>query len=545
MERRAREGGHEPPKLAPNPTPPSELRRVHPHNWRTPGLDNRGQDRKLRPMAKVRDAAEKLSKKEYEEELFRIRAELVQLQVELKKLPFKVVLILAGVDGAGRGDAINTLMGWLDPRGVETISVHRPSDEEQERPFMWRFWRGLPARGRIGIFVGSWYTETLREEAKSKKDLAELDHELRRIRHFERVLSDNGTLVVKVWFHLTKAEQGRRLRFLTANPETAWRVTPEQLRAHRIYPRLARTAEHIIAETDRPGARWHRLEAMEPKSRNLAFGQTLIDCFKAHCRKPEIVSPPAPQKPKRVIALHPEGRQRLLELELDHKLSSKAYELKREKWLGRLNGAIRRAASAKRSVVFVFEGQDAAGKGGAIRRLTSAIDARDFRVVPVAKPTDEEKAHHYMWRFWRQIPRDGLVTIFDRSWYGRVLVERIEGFCHPHEWRRAYDEINDFEEQLVEHGTIVIKYWLQVSKEEQLLRFKSREVTPYKQHKINDEDWRNRAQWNAYNTAIGDMLALTDTPVAPWHLVAANNKRWARLEVLRHASRRITAALND
>ena len=496
-------------------------------------------------MAKARDAVEQISKKEYDEQVARIRAELVQLQVELKKSPFKIVLILAGVDGAGRGDAINTLMGWLDPRGVEAISVHRTSDDERERPFMWRFWRVLPTRGRMGIFVGSWYTETLREEARSKKALAELDYELRRIRHFERVLSDNGTLVIKVWFNLSKSEQGRRLRTLSGNPDTAWRVTPEQLRAHRIYNRLEKTAEHIIAETDRPGARWHRLEALETRARNITFAQTLLDCFKQHKKSPEISAPPSPQKPKRVIALHREGRERLLSLELDHKLSSKAYEQKREKWLGRLNGAVRRAAAEKRSIVFVFEGQDAAGKGGAIRRLTSAIDARDYRVVPVAKPTDEEKAHHYLWRFWRQIPRDGLVTIFDRSWYGRVLVERIEGFCHPHEWKRAYDEINDFEEQLVDHGTIVIKYWLQVSKDEQLQRFRARETTPYKQHKINDEDWRNRAQWDAYNTAIGDMLALTDTPAAPWRLVAANNKRFARLEVLRYAAKMINRALAD
>jgi len=496
-------------------------------------------------MAKARDAAEKLSKKEYDEQVARIRAELVQLQVKLQESPFKIVLILAGVDGAGRGEAINTLMGWLDPRGVETISVHRTSDNERERPFMWRFWRDLPTKGRMGIFVDSWYTETLREEARSKKALAELDRELRRIRHFERVLSDNGTLVVKVWFHLSKAEQGRRLRVLTSNPDTAWRVTPERLRAHRIYPRLAKTAEHIIAETDRPGARWIRLEAMDPRNRNLTFAQTLLDQFHEHAKRTTARSLKPPQKPQRVIALHPAGRKRLLEMELDKKLSSQGYEAKREKWLGRLNGAIRKAAAAKRSVIFVFEGQDAAGKGGAIRRLSSAIDARDYRVVPIAKPTDEEKAHHYLWRFWRQIPRDGLVTIFDRSWYGRVLVERIEGFCHPNEWKRAYDEINDFEGQLVDHGTIVIKYWLQVSKDEQLVRFRSRENTPYKQHKINAEDWRNRAQWDAYNTAIGDMLALTDSTVAPWHLVAANNKRYARFDVLRHAAKQISAALAD
>ncbi len=495
-------------------------------------------------MAKGNGEIGKLSKKDYDAQVAQLREDLVQLQVDLKEAPFKIVLIPAGVDGAGRGDAINTLMGWLDPRGVETIAVSDPSDEERQRPLMWRFWRDLPTRGRVGIFVGSWYTETLREEARGKKALAELDHELRRIRHFERLLADNGTLVVKVWFHLSKVEQGRRLKELLANEDTAWRVTEDQQRAHRIYDRLARTAEHILGETDRPGAHWDRIEAANPKLRNLAFGQMLLRRFREHKRllSRHITKPPI--KPKRIVALRPDGRDRLLALPLDHKLSSKDYEAKREKWLGRLNKAIRRAKSAKRSLVFVFEGQDAAGKGGAIRRLTSAIDARDYRVIPVAKPTDEEKSHHYLWRFWRQIPRDGFTAIFDRSWYGRVLVERIEGFCHPHEWRRAFDEINDFEEQLADHGSIVIKFWLQVSKEEQLARFESRQNTPYKQHKINDEDWRNRAQWKAYETAVGDMLALTDTAHAPWHLVPANNKRYARLDVLRTACKQIVAALD-
>jgi AMP-polyphosphate phosphotransferase len=485
----------------------------------------------------------RISKKDYEERLASLREELVQLQVTLKDAPFKILLITAGVDGAGRGEAINTLMGWLDPRGVETFSFRTPSDEERERPLMWRFWRSLPMHGRIGIYAGSWYSETLREEARNKKALAELDHELRRIRHFEKLLSDNGTLVVKVWFHLTKAEQRQRLADLAADPDTAWRVTDDQRRAQRIYDRLARTAEYILSETDRTGARWLRISAADARTRNLAFAEGLLSSFRAHIADPRRLQPPAPVKPKRQVALRPAGRQRLRALPLDQKLSEAAYEKKREKWLGRLNQAVRRATVAKRSIVFVFEGWDASGKGGAIRRLTSAIDARDYRVIPVAKPTEEEKAHHYLWRFWRHIPRDGLVTVFDRSWHGRILVERVEGFCRPDEWRRAFEEINDFEEQLVEHGTIVIKLWMHVSKDEQLRRFRAREQTPYKQHKINEEDWRNRRQWEAYETAVGDMLALTDNPHAPWHLVPGNNKRFARLEIIRHACRRITAAL--
>lgn len=495
-------------------------------------------------MPKAPSASPKLSKKTYEAKVSQVRQDLVRLQVDLQQSRTKIVLILAGVEGAGRGDALNTLMGWLDPRNVETIAVENPSSEERERPFMWRYWRSLPSSGRMGIFVDSWYTHTLHEETTSRQDLAKLGGELHRIRHFERLLADADTLVIKIWFDLSKSDQGKRLRKLSSDPATAWRVTEHQFKAHKAYQRLARTADHILSETDRPGARWDMVESADSKLRNLKFAQTILRRFRAHHRRISNKNG-HPAKPKRITALRPEGRQRLLDLELDHKLSSSAYESKREKWLGRLNSALRRAAKAKRTIVFVFEGQDAAGKGGAIRRLTSALDARDYHIVPVAKPTDEEKAHHYLWRFWRQLPRDGRVVIFDRSWYGRLLVERIEGFCYPHEWRRAFGEINDFEEQLADHGSIVVKYWLQIDKDVQLERFRAREETPHKQHKINDEDWRNRAQWAAYETAVGDMIAFTDTPYAPWHLVPANNKRYARLDVLRQATKTINAALGE
>ena len=494
-------------------------------------------------MPKAADKRARLSKKAYEAQVPGLREQLVQLQVQLKEAPFKIVLILAGVDGAGRGEVINTLGGWLDPRGVETFSFHEPTDEERERPLMWRYWRCLPTRGRIGIYAGSWYTETLREDAKGRKAIAQLDHELRRIRHFEKLLSDNGTLVVKVWLHLSKEAQRDRLHALEENEDTAWRVTPDDWRAHRDYDRLAATSERILKETHRPGARWARIDAADPRARNLAVGQLLIARFAEHQRNLARQGRPPGRPDDKPVPLRPSGRKRLLELPLDQKLPEKDYEEKREKWLGRLNRLVRRAHEARRSIVFVFEGWDAAGKGGAIRRLTSAIDARDYRVIPVAKPTDEEKAHHYLWRFWRHVPRAGMVTIYDRSWYGRVLVERLEGFARPDEWRRAYGEINDFEEQLTEHGIIVIKFWMQISRDEQLRRFRARESTRYKQHKINDEDWRNRRKWAAYEVAVGDMLALTDTGHAPWQLIPANNKRYARLQILKTACQRIVDAL--
>jgi AMP-polyphosphate phosphotransferase len=491
-------------------------------------------------MAKVK---RRLTKKAYQARAAVLREALLQVQLDLKKAPFKVLLIIAGPEGAGRGHLLNTLAEWLDPRGVETFSYHAPTENERAHPHQWRYWRDLPGIGRIGLYAGSWYTETLREEARHKNALGHLADETARIRDFEKLLADGGTLIVKVWLHLDKAAQGRRLRSLRADPATAWRVSDEDWHHHQIYDRLDRTARFIRTQTDRPGARWSIIDAEDERERDLRVGQLLLTQFRRQQQRfAKLVRARAGAvaKPLRVS-----GLRRLQTLPLDQELSEKDYSPLREKWLGRLNRAVRAALAADRSIVMVFEGWDAAGKGGAIRRLTSALDPRDYRVIPVAKPTDEEKHAHYLWRFWRDLPRDGRVAIFDRSWYGRVLVERIEGFCRPDEWRRAYAEINDFEAQLAAHGTIVLKFWLHISHAEQLRRFRDRELTPHKRHKLNAEDWRNRRQRAAYEVAVGDMLALTDKPVAPWSLVPADNKRYARLEVLRSASRQIEAALGE
>ena len=486
-------------------------------------------------------AQERLPKRLYQARATRLRARLTQLQLELKDAPFKVLLIIAGPEGAGRGSLLNTLAEWLDPRGVETFSYHPPTDEEEKRPHQWRFWRSLPAKGRIGLYAGSWYTETLREEARSESALSHLAHEADRIRAFEKLLADGGTLILKVWLEISKEAQGRRLKTLREDPATAWRVTDEDWEHHRHYDRLAETAWMIRSKTDRPGARWTTVEAEDERARDLAVGQLLLTRFRQQQKKMARLA--RPRAPAEVTSLRASGLRRLHALPLDQELSEKDYHAAREKWLGRLNRAVRAAFAAERAVVFAFEGWDAAGKGGAIRRLTSAIDPRDYRVIPVAKPTDEEKHAHYLWRFWRDQPRAGRMAVFDRSWYGRVLVERLEGFCRDDEWRRAYEEINDFERQLTDHGAIVIKYWLHVSHAEQLRRFRERETTPHKQHKINHEDWRNRRKRAAYEVAVGDMLALTDRDNAPWHLVPADDKRYARLEVLRYASRRIEEVL--
>lgn len=489
-------------------------------------------------MAKAR-----LDKKTYQLRSRALRERLIELQLQLKQAPFKVLFIVAGPEGAGRGDLLNTLAEWLDPRGVETFSYHLPTEEELAHPHAWRFWRDLPGLGRIGLYAGSWYTETLREEARSRRELDHVAADAERIRRFEKLLADGGTLIVKVWLHLSQKAQGRRLRTLRADPATAWRVTPEDWQHHKSYERLDQTARLIRSMTSRPGARWTVIDAEDERRRDLDVAGLLLRRFREQNRRFQRLVAPKPLASQR--SLRPSGLRRLAALPLDQQLSEHDYEALREKWLGRLNTAVRAAFAAHRSIVLVFEGWDAAGKGGAIRRLTSALDPRDYRVIPVGKPTPEEKHAHYLWRFWRDLPSDGRLTVFDRSWYGRVLVERVEGFCRPTEWRRAFAEINDFERQLTEHGTIVLKFWLQVSHEEQLRRFRERESTAHKRHKLNDEDWRNRRQRPAYEIAVGDMIALTDSAPAPWCLIPADDKRFARIEVLRAASRHLEAELES
>ncbi len=483
----------------------------------------------------------RLGKREYEVRLPDLRAALVQMQVALQHADFPVLLVIAGEEASGKGDVVNILNGWLDPRGVETFAFQVPTDEERERPPMWRYWRCLPPRGRMAIYAGSWYSEALREDPRNAADLADFDRKLRRFAHFENLLAADGALIVKIWLQLEKEAQRTRLRALEADPDTAWRVTAEDWKHHREYEHFARLGERLRRATHKPGAVWHCIPAADPRARNLAVADYLLARFRVHQRSHRPAAPPT--APRRVAPLRAAGLRRLLTLPLDQQLTAEMYEAKRDKWLGRLNRAVRAASAQGRSIVWVFEGWDAAGKGGAIRRLTSAMDARDCRVIPISKPTDEEKAHHYLWRFWRHIPRAGMATIYDRSWYGRVLVERLEGFARDEEWRRAFSELNDFEAQLTDHGIIVLKFWLQISKEEQLRRFRDRADTDYKQHKINAEDWRNRRKWRSYEIAVGDMLSLTHSARAPWHLVPSNNKRHARLQILKTSCKQIAAAL--
>jgi len=450
---------------------------------------------------------------------------------------------VGGVEGSGRGETVNALTSWLDPRHVEVNGMGHPSDEELERPRYWRFWRALPPKGKIGIFFGSWYTYPILRASLGggRARWAKLDRRVDEIVRFERMLAEEGTLILKFWFHLSKAAQHKRIKELKRDALTRWRVTGIDEDYFKKYDRFREVSEHTLRHTSTALAPWLVVEGVDRRYRELFVAEELLRAIKARLAAPKPVRP-MPARPSDVPEIDSK-RTLLTELDLTKTLAKNKYEKELEKLQGRLAMLTRHKRFRDHSVVAVFEGNDAAGKGGTIRRVTSAVDARVVRVVPIAAPTDEEKAHPYLWRFWRQLPRHGSITIFDRSWYGRVLVERVEGFCSPYDWERAYGEINDFEEEMAGHGIIVAKFWLAISKTEQLRRFKEREQVAFKTFKITEEDWRNRKKWDAYADAVCDMVGRTSSSRAPWTMVEANNKYYARIKVLKTLCDRIEGGL--
>jgi len=342
------------------------------------------------------------------------------------------------------------------------------------------------------------------------------------------MLAAEGALVLKLWFHLSKAAQKKRFKDLLASKKTAWRVGPGDWERFKHYDEFVDVCENALRETSIGEAPWQVIEGSDPQYRSLTAGRLLLEPLNARLKGalPKLspsAPPPEPPIDKKNI---------LNSLDYARALAPKAYDKRLETAQARLNRLTRDKKMRDRSLVIVFEGMDAAGKGSTIRRVTRAMDARFYRVIPIAAPTDEERAQPYLWRFWRHIPGHGKAVIFDRSWYGRVLVERVEGFCSEADWMRAYHEINDFEEQLADAGALIAKFWMAVTPQEQLRRFKAREKIAYKRFKITDEDWRNRKKWPLYERAICDMIERTSTEVGPWNLIAANDKLLARVTVI-------------
>lgn len=482
------------------------------------------------------DLTKTLGKTEYKEKMAKLEPKLGKLQRECRKFGIPVMIAFEGYGASGKGVQISELIKALDPRGFEVYAVKNETEEEKMHPFMWRFWTKMPAKGRIAIYDSSWYRKVLIDRFDKKTKKEEIADAYRSICSFEEQLSADGMVIIKIFLAIDKKSQKKRFEKLMSSKETAWRVSEGDLKRNKKFEKYQEMNEEMLTRTDTEYAPWNVVEAVDRRFATAKIyavvTQILTEKVEEARRKAD--SRRGTDASEAVdIKKDTHFRESILgKADLSLTYSKEEYKERLEvleKKMEKLHGELYRR---RIPVVLGFEGWDAGGKGGAIKRLTEKMDPRGYVVHPTASPNDIEKAHHYLWRFWADMPKAGHVTIFDRTWYGRVMVERIEGFCTTQDWQRAYKEINQMEQQLVNHGAVVLKFWLHIDKEEQARRFQDRQDNPEKSWKITDEDWRNREKWDLYEKAVDEMLVRTSTADAPWIIVEGNDKLYARIKVL-------------
>jgi polyphosphate:AMP phosphotransferase len=473
-------------------------------------------------------------KENYDVRMAHLEIRMGELQRECKELNIPIMIVFEGFEASGKGTMINRMIRPLDPRGFKVYTMEKETEEDRMHPYLWRYSIKTPAKGRIHIFDHSWY-----QGFSSGKLSAE------EIRQFEKQFTDDGMLLVKFFLAITKKEQKRRLEILEKDDSTKWRVDAGDWKKNKEYDTLLAAYDEMLIATDVSEAPWTVVEAMDKKYAACKILTTLVNRMEDAVEKKRAA---AGDTKKALADTEHEndadlqnGVLQRIDLSLD--LTPEEYK-KRKKQLQKKLALLHNQMYLQRvPVILAFEGWDAGGKGGAIKRITQSIDPRGYEVVPVSAPNDLEKSHHYLWKFWEKFPKDGHMAIFDRTWYGRVLVERIEGFATEEEWKRAYAEINNMEAHLAKSGAVILKFWMHIDKDEQERRFKQRQDTPEKQWKITEEDWRNRARWDDYELAVDEMVLRTSTKAAPWHIIEANSKLYARIKVMETVVNALETAL--
>jgi polyphosphate:AMP phosphotransferase len=469
---------------------------------------------------------ELIDEREFKQLELSLRRDLLDVQSRLLESEFAVIIFVGGLEGAGKGSLAQRLNEWMDPRHIETHSYWDHSDEEDSRPEWWRYWRRQPRHGTMALHIGGWYIPPIYGLLEKTLDDRQLERACERINATERMMTEDGVRIIKLWLQVGAEFQQMQLAE-EAPPDLQLPRVPQRIDHNKVkHEAQMKAATAVLKMTSTAHCPWELVDGEHLWHRDVRAGQIILrelQSLFADSAMPAVAPADFRASDKHALA----------DLDLTQSLNKRDYSAALDKYQARLQDQAWQARADRVPTVAVFEGWDAAGKGSAIRRVTGAIDPRLYTVVQVAAPNDEERAHHYLWRFWRRLSRDGRFTIFDRSWYGRVLVERVEQLTPAERWQRAYEEINEFEHQLVEHGTVLLKFWLHISPEEQLKRFRERERLAHKQHKITEDDWRNRDRWGAYQQAVEDMISYTSTEYAPWTLVEGNNKRHARIRILR------------
>jgi polyphosphate:AMP phosphotransferase len=495
------------------------------------------------------DLRKKISKDDFRKQKEEMEPRIALAQRRCRALGIPVIILFEGWGASGKGTLINRLIRPLDPRGFQVFTIQDPTEDEEMRPFMWRFWTRTPANGRVHIFDQSWYERALYE---NKKDAVS------EITNFEEQLATGGTLIIKFFLHISKEEQAKRFKKLESQKAMEWRVTKRDWQQNKDYQKWLERYDSLLIDTDKAYAPWTVVESTDRDYASAKILSTTVLAMEEAADRKEAANAAraaakAAKPDKKAAAAEKKSTDEKKEfqngvlagVDLTKKLSRKEYKDKLAELQKKMKYLHNEMYQHRVPVVLAFEGWDAGGKGGAIKRITEAIDPRGYEVCPTAAPNDIEKAHHYLWRFWEKVPKFGHLAIFDRTWYGRVMVERIEGFCSEEEWKRAYAEMNQMESCWTNDGYVVLKFWMQIDKDEQERRFTERQDTPDKQWKITDEDWRNRAKWDQYEEAVDEMIVKTSTSKAPWIIVAGNDKYYARIQVLSAVVDAIEAKMDE
>ena len=479
-------------------------------------------------------------KEELKTRLSDARNQLYDLQMKIKEHKVPVLALFEGWGTAGKGSTIGKVIRNIDPRFFKVVTMSEPTAEEQRYPFLYRYFKHIPEQGKFTFLDSGWMEQICRERLEEKNDEKEYGSRIESIRRFERQLTDNGYLVLKFFMHIDQEEQKKREERLLEHKDTRWRVSEFDRWENAHYKKCVKVFSQYMSDTNAYTSPWYIIDASERKWAELQVLETMISNIQVALQN-QAHSVPILQN---VFPL--EQIPRLSEIELkDKELEEAEYKTELKKLQSELGELHNRLYRKRIPVIITYEGWDAAGKGGNIKRITEALDPRGYEVHPIASPEPHEKARHYLWRFWTRLPKSGHIAIFDRTWYGRVMVERLEGFCSENDWRRAYNEINEFEKELKEWGAVIIKFWVQIDKDTQLERFEERQNTPEKQWKITDEDWRNREKWDAYELAVDEMLQKTNTSFAPWHVLESVDKKYARIKALKIVIEEIQKALGE
>ena len=456
------------------------------------------------------------------------REKLAGQQTLIKEHKLPVLVLVEGWGTAGKGSVIGQMIRNIDPRFFKVAPMDQPTEEEKRKPFLCRYFTKIPEAGKFMFLDSGWMDEVTRNRVHGEMDQKTYEQRIDSIRRFERQLTDNGYLVMKFFCHISEKEQKKRIEDLVEEIDTRWRVSENDKWQNKHYEKCLEVFDRYMEDTNNPSAPWYVIDAKSKKWAELQALEILTQGIEIALQNQSLAVPLL----QNVFPL--EKVPKLSEIPLENKsLSDEEYKEQLTKLQNHLKELHNRLYRKKVPVVIVYEGWDAAGKGGNIKRITEALDPRGFEVQPIASPEPHEKARHYLWRFWMRLPKTGHIAIFDRSWYGRVMVERLEGFCSENDWKRAYNEMNEFEKELHDWGAVIIKFWVQIDKDTQLARFTDRQNTPEKQWKITDEDWRNREKWDEYEVAVNEMIQKTSTTFAPWHILESVDKKYARIKALK------------